>query len=191
MRNSPPVIRTSSRDELSEMAFTVGFLLLISSDLFGARPYCSPITSIRRKPATVNRAKETGQSASATVEVSCYRLRVQKDATPSFNRCYEWTIAKSADQTELTLTPGQSFLVNYEIGVDATPVDKDWAVQGEIWVENPAPVAATINGVADLVAPNILPTVDCGVAFPCVLGPGVTLNCSYSTQCWRHECASQ
>jgi len=59
---------------------------------------------------------ETGQSDSASVSVQCYDLEVTKDAHTSLDRNWEWTIDKSADQSELTLSPGQQLLVNYTVG---------------------------------------------------------------------------
>jgi hypothetical protein len=47
-------------------------------------------------------------------------------------------------------------------------------------VHNPAPIPATINGVSDLVSPDIVAFVDCSVTFPYVLPAGGTLTCAYS-----------
>ena len=124
--------------------------------------------------------RETGQSDGASVTVNCYALEVTKDASTAFTRTYTWTIDKSADQSELTLSLGQQFLVNYSVVVDATYADSDWAVTGNISVTNPAPMAATINSVADVVSPDINATVNCGVDFPYSLAAGQTLECSYS-----------
>jgi hypothetical protein len=123
---------------------------------------------------------ETGQSDSAEVTVSVYSLDVSKDADTSFNRYWTWTIDKTGDQTELTLSVGQQFLVNYSVTVDATSTDDDWAVNGTISVMNPAPMAATINSVSDVVSDVGAASVDCGVSFPYSLAAGGTLNCTYS-----------
>jgi hypothetical protein len=123
---------------------------------------------------------ETGQSADASVTVNCYALDVSKDANTSFTRTWTWDIVKSADQTDLLLAEGQLFQVNYEVMVSALSADSDWAVAGDIDVYNPAPIDATINGVADVVSPAIAADVDCGVAFPYQLLAGDTLSCSYS-----------
>ncbi len=124
--------------------------------------------------------RETGQSDDASVTVNCYALQVTKDARTSFTRTYHWTIDKSADRSELTLAVGEQYLVHYQVDVDATYTDSDWAVSGAITVSNPAPVAATILGVADLVSPAIPATVSCGVSFPYALAAGGTLVCAYS-----------
>src|SRR5690606_11548184 len=98
---------------------------------------------------------ETGQSDDATVEVDCYELQVTKDAETTFGRTWDWDIVKTADQTELLLSDGQLFEVNYEVTVSATSTDVDHAVSGDISVQNPAPIAAVITGVADVVSPDI------------------------------------
>jgi hypothetical protein len=124
--------------------------------------------------------RETGQSDDASVDVNCYALEVTKDADTSFTRTYGWTIDKSADQTALTLSTGQQFLVNYSIKVDATYTDSEWAASGGIDVHNPAPIVATLNSLSDLVSPDIAATVDCGVTFPYSLAAGGMLECTYS-----------
>lgn len=126
---------------------------------------------------------ETGQSDSASVTVNCYALEVTKDASTSFTRTYHWSIDKSADQSSLTLSTGQSFLVNYTVVVNVTDyTDSDFAVSGNITVHNPAPIDATINSVSDVIS-GVGPAdnVDCGVSFPYTLAAGGTLNCTYSS----------
>jgi hypothetical protein len=123
---------------------------------------------------------ETGQSDSASVTVDCHALTVTKDVDPSFTRTWDWTIEKTADQTDLLLSEGQLFTVNYEVTVDATSADSDHAVAGDIAVNNPAPIDAVLNGVADIVSPAIVATVNCGVVFPYTLVAGGTLNCTYT-----------
>lgn len=120
---------------------------------------------------------ETGQSGSASVSVVCYELTVTKDAETSFTRTWEWTIDKTADQSELTLSPGQVFLVNYSVVVDASAADSNWAVQGGIWIANPNPtMAAALTGVSDSVE-GVSATVDC----PALVVPaGGSLHCTYT-----------
>jgi hypothetical protein len=123
---------------------------------------------------------ETGQSDSASVTVNCYALTVIKDADPSFTRTWDWTIEKTADQTNLLLSEGQLFTVNYQVTVDTTSTDSNHAVSGKIAVNNPAPIDAVLNGVSDIVSPAIVATVDCGVTFPYTLVAGGTLDCTYT-----------
>lgn len=121
-------------------------------------------------------------SDSASVTVNCYALGVSKDAQTSFTRTWNWTIDKSADQSELTLSLGQEFLVNYSIKVDASSTDSARNVTGNITVSNPAPVDAKINSVSDVISSNIAATVDCGVSFPYTLQAGKDLKCTYTAE---------
>ena len=126
--------------------------------------------------------RETGQSDDASVTVNCYELEVSKDASTSFDRTYNWSIDKYADQSELTLSVGQQFLVNYTVIVDVTGyTDSNWAVSGNIQVNNPAPIEATLNSVEDVISGVGAVSVDCGVSFPYSLAAGGTLNCTYSS----------
>jgi hypothetical protein len=123
---------------------------------------------------------ETQQSDSASVTVNCHELTVTKDATTSFQRTWTWTIEKTGDQTALKLSVGQSFLVNYTVVVNATEQDSAYAVSGNIAVNNPAPIPATLTSVADVISGFGAATVDCGVTFPYELAALGTLNCTYS-----------
>jgi hypothetical protein len=123
---------------------------------------------------------ETGQNDSASVSVQCYDLTVTKDAHTNLDRTWEWTIVKTGDQTELELSPGQQFLVNYEIDLSATSFDDGWSAHGTIHVQNPHPTrAALLLGVADSVG-GINAVVDCGATFPSSLAAGGDLSCSYT-----------
>lgn len=111
-----------------------------------------------------------------------YEVRVSKTANPSFTRSYDWAIDKSADATELLLSAGQIFTVNYQVLVSLLGfVDSDWAVAGAISITNPAPMAATITGVTDVMTGDIAAAVDCGVSFPFELAASAVLVCSYSS----------
>lgn len=120
---------------------------------------------------------ETGQNDSASVSVACYALTVTKDADTSFDRLWKWTVDKSADQDQLTLSPGQIFTVAYTVTVDATAEDSNWAVEGDITVNNPNPVlAALLTDVSDSVQ-----GVPATVACPALTVPaGGSLICTYS-----------
>jgi hypothetical protein len=124
---------------------------------------------------------ETGQSDSASVSVQCYNLTVTKDARTALDRDWEWTIVKTADQQVLTLTPGQQFLVNYQVDLSAASADSNWSAHGTIQVHNPHPTrAAVLLGVADVVGGGIDALVNCGVGFPYALAPGADLSCTYT-----------
>jgi hypothetical protein len=121
---------------------------------------------------------ETGQNDSASVDVDCYILDVMKDADESFDRTYEWTIDKSADQTALELMPGQQFLVNYSVTVDVSGwVDSNFHVEGDITIDNPNPDRdADLTQVLDSISGFGAATVIC----PALTVPaGGSLVCTY------------
>lgn len=139
---------------------------------------CDSDKGTKSNTATI---KETGQSDSASVTVNCYALDVKKDATTAFKRTYTWQIKKTGDQSSLTLSTGQQFKVNYTADLSATSADSDWGVSGNISVKNPAPIAAVINSVSDVVSGAGAATVDFGsVTFPYTLAAGATLTGTYS-----------
>lgn len=122
--------------------------------------------------------EETGQFSSAGVTVNCYALAVTKDAATSFTRKWTWTIGKSADETDLTLSPGQLFDVNYEVTVSATSEDNEHHVSGNIWVSNPNPSRdASLTAVSDIVSPDIAADVVCPSS---TVPAGGSLHCTYS-----------
>jgi hypothetical protein len=108
-----------------------------------------------------------------------YEVRVTKTATPSFDRKYTWTIDKNAASTSLTLTTGQTYLMDYTVDVNASSADSGHSVGGTITVLNPAPVAATVTGVTDTFNGGSI-TVSCPVTFPHVLASGASIVCTYS-----------
>lgn len=130
--------------------------------------------------SVVNTAEidETGDSDTATVDLTCYQLHVAKDANTSYTTAWEWTIVKSADETALVLANDQIFDVNYTVELDASSADSDWAVSGNITISNPNPSsAAELTAVSDLITPgDIAATVSC----PSLTVPaGGTLYCTY------------
>lgn len=125
---------------------------------------------------------ETNQEASENVTVTCYAPVVTKTADESFTRTYTWNIEKVGDQTELTLSTGQTFTVNYDVTVSATFADSDWAVSGTISVANPHPSEPMTVEVSDVVSPGIAATVDCdGLGGTSLTVPAATAAfCSYN-----------
>ena len=126
---------------------------------------------------------QTGQNDSASVDVDCYEITVSKDADESFDRKYFWEINKTGSEEEITVPVDQTATVDYDVTVDVTGhTDSDWAVSGTITVHNPAPIAATINSVADSISGIGAVSVDCGTAtFPYSLAAGGNLVCTYSS----------
>ncbi|MCK5738352.1 PKD domain-containing protein, partial [bacterium] len=122
---------------------------------------------------------ETGQSASVTVMVYCHELEIEKDAKASFNRYYQWMIDKEAEAERIELAACFEEQVPYTVTVDTTGyVDTDFMVKGKITIHNPAPTAAVINSLEDLL--NGQPAqLDCQPQFPLTIEPGGTFECVY------------
>ncbi|HEY1014091.1 MAG TPA: hypothetical protein VGE07_15370 [Herpetosiphonaceae bacterium] len=122
--------------------------------------------------------RQTGQSASARVTVTCYELAVSKTAATSFARAWAWTVDKTGSVSNLTLETGASAPVDYTVRVDAAPRDSGFGVAGVITIANPHPTrAAQLTGVADLIDGTVAATVSC----PALSVPaGGSLQCSYS-----------
>ncbi|HEU4560487.1 MAG TPA: hypothetical protein VFS20_21735 [Longimicrobium sp.] len=113
----------------------------------------------------------------------CYRVRlaVTKTAATTYHRAWAWGISKTADQSALTLTPSETFTVNYQVKVDTLgSTDGNFTVAGTIRVHNPAPIAAVVTGVADQLSDNTSVTVSCLVDFPHTLGAGESFECAYA-----------
>ncbi|MBN1155718.1 PKD domain-containing protein [candidate division KSB1 bacterium] len=123
--------------------------------------------------------RETQQSAEASVDIICYELDVSKDVLPTFNRYYNWTIDKTADQAEMDLRGCVEGTINYAVKVEDTHIDRDYAVSGKITVYNSAPIQAVINSIADILPDATGMVVDCSVSFPYTLLAGQAMECSY------------
>ena len=126
-----------------------------------------------------------GQPAGLSHLLFCYdyELSVSKTATPTFDRTWAWSIDKSADQSNLTLSQGQSQTVNYVVAVNTTgSTDSNYGVNGTITIHNPDPTkTATVTSITDQITGLLSTTpVNCSVSLPYVLAAGDTLTCTYS-----------
>ncbi len=109
-----------------------------------------------------------------------YRLSVEKTARTTYTRQYYWDIEKTADQTELILSAGQVYPVNYQVRVSvARDEDRDFAVSGNIVITNNTPITFVVHSVQDVVSPDIAANVNCGT-LPHTLAPGESLTCTYA-----------
>jgi uncharacterized repeat protein (TIGR01451 family) len=138
----------------------------------------------------VNKVTATGKYGASEIKItdedSCstniYSLSVTKDAQTSLTRQPNWIISKSVDGKDVTtviLLIDQIVSMDYEIVVDIGDPDfreSNWAVTGNIFIHNPAPMAASLTKVTDVVSENINAIVNC----PSFTVPaGGTLTCSY------------
>ena len=123
-------------------------------------------------------------------------LTVTKTASTKLTRTWVWDLDKTADQTSLTLSTGQQFLVNYTLKASFTSSESAWTVFGNITVTNDGTEkkATTVTQVVDTAsiggakypiaaACYTTPAMDGdAVTFPYALAADGVLYCSYSYQ---------
>jgi len=132
-------------------------------------------TKINENIATI---VETNQSAKENVTLTCYIPVVSKTADTTFSRTWDWNVEKTADNSEITLSTGQSFSVNYTVTANATNTDSGWNVAGDITIYNPSPVSAMVVSVADTIE-GIPVALNCGYSF-LVIQPHEKATCTYA-----------
>lgn len=106
---------------------------------------------------------------------------IKKTANTSLTKTYGWKVSKWADQTELTLSEGQQFPVNYKVAVVKETVS-EWAVSGDIVVFIGPEGPGKIQDVTDVVAPDIAATVKCDGVAPWTIGAWDELICTYEAE---------
>ncbi|MCB2179762.1 DUF11 domain-containing protein [bacterium] len=80
-------------------------------------------------------------------------LTVDKTADEFYRRYFEWDISKSVTPASWDLFNGESGESKYTVELDQTGFyDNDWKVTGEITVNNPAPMDATLDSVSDMIS---------------------------------------
>ena len=105
-----------------------------------------------------------------------YELTATKTANAQFKRTYSWEIAKGPDATYMGFIGDPAFNHDYTVTVDQKWTDSDFAVSGEIKVNNPSPL--TVNfAVSDSVGGTAV-SVSCPSAS---LAPWGTVTCTYRT----------
>ncbi|OGY62496.1 MAG: hypothetical protein A3G58_01355 [Candidatus Colwellbacteria bacterium RIFCSPLOWO2_12_FULL_46_17] len=108
-------------------------------------------------------------------------LEVTKTVETSYDRDWDWTITKSADESNLLLADGQAYEVSYEVELGAISEKTNAEVSGTITITNPeGNPDATVESVDDVLNVAGAATVECEETLPFVLAAGATLNCTYS-----------
>jgi hypothetical protein len=123
-----------------------------------------------------------------------YEVEVKKTAETTYDRAYDWSIAKTAyatitawlngeaPLTTLLLNPSTSYQYVYVTTVtNSPPIDSDFAVEGTITIRNPAPIPASIVGVSDVFGDVTIP-VTCSKAIPATLEPLEVMTCTYALE---------
>ncbi len=108
-------------------------------------------------------------------------LRVKKWVNCANDQDWTWDISKSADQSSLTLSTGQSHVVNYTVIASALASGTNFAVDGTIGVTNISSGPVVVTGVTDNLASNVACTLNfTPVTFPVTLQANVSMTCTYS-----------
>ena len=118
-------------------------------------------------------------SDSADCSAEVHELTVTKTADEFYSRYFEWDITKSVEPASWALFDGESGTSDYTVDLDQTGFyENDWQVSGTITIENPAPIAASLDAVTDVADVGVIATVDC----PALTVPAEgSLECSYDT----------
>jgi hypothetical protein len=108
-------------------------------------------------------------------------LTALKTANTSYTRDYGWDITKSADPTEHNGTAGDpGFTSDYDVSVDQTITEKDFAVSGDITVKNAPGNPSASFSVTDSVG-GTPASVDCGGGQASgTVAANSTATCTYS-----------
>jgi hypothetical protein len=118
-----------------------------------------------------------------------YEVQVAIDGDPQYDRTFPWTLEKVAlGPTELTLAVGETYTMPYRVTAKpGTPALSNFGAECVVNVRNPAPVAATVTGVAmnglpcqlDAAHPGRL-LCGAGMTFaPLTLAPGTQVTYEY------------
>jgi hypothetical protein len=132
--------------------------------------------------------KETNQSASASVTVTCRIVRIEKNAITSFDRDFNWDILKTTTAPDpVLLSPGQTYGADYKVEVTkSSAIDSKWHVTGTIRIaHNHTTKGALLNSLSDVVTTALAAAITgCNIGgtaftFPGTVGVGEQLRCTY------------
>lgn len=106
------------------------------------------------------------------------------NVTTIFDRHYDWDIHKVADQSRLTLSPGETYAVNYSVTVQVTEMhDGGFHLSGQVHPYNMTAADLVIADVSVWIDGGASLPVTCGwmgETFPIILPAGWVLPCSFS-----------
>ena len=187
----PPVSGTYSGitvtfvDGLSSVNFSAGFpieAVIVKGGNEGANLYDYP------SPGATS---DTGLTTPTLQNIShvnfCVKpqLAISKTANTTWDRDWDWTIDKTANDTEVgpfADSQSEGGQVEYTVELTATKTESR-TLSGTITINNPFGVAASISSIGDVLTPPGAVTLggDCaGLSFPYELAAGATLNCTWS-----------
>jgi hypothetical protein len=123
------------------------------------------------------------QVALANIETNPPSVSVLiKNLVTSFDRLWNWTIDKVGDQSSLTLSTGQSYIVNYAVTLSASAMDSNQSVSGKTAVFNQTSNPVYISEFTDTISPDISVPLDCPFGgLPFNLPAGWIYVCDFSS----------
>ena len=117
-------------------------------------------------------------SATATGEPGT-GLLIKKFVSTSVAAKWSWDIEKSGSVESLVLMPGQTYDVDYEVTLTATPMDSAYHIWGNVVIQNKSAGPAVISSITDTLSDGTSVALNCGVTFPKTLPAGWTMGCTY------------
>ena len=120
---------------------------------------------------------QTGQSDSAKVTVHCYTPVVSKTAAGTYDERHEWDVTKTASPVSQSAFIGDTVSYEWTVSVTEEVSEVNFAVTGDITVQNPNPNAAMTVAVSDSVD-GTAATLACGGILTVPAGSNAT--CGYT-----------
>lgn len=126
-----------------------------------------------------------GQNATCTItnKQDFKPLVVGKTATATFDRSYQWSIAKAVDQTSITTTPGGDAVFGYTVTVTpGSSTDSGWALTGQVQVTNANNVDVPVT------LDDVTSGVNGGVSCSFTGGASVTVPANATNAAYPYTC---
>jgi uncharacterized repeat protein (TIGR01451 family) len=118
---------------------------------------------------------------SAHCATNVWALAVTKTASTSYTRDWNWSLTKTANpNATITIMHGSLTNIGYAVIAKPTAVDSAWKVTGSVKVHNPAPIAATVSSLVDVLSDSTPVALQCSGSAPYTVAGGGDLICSYS-----------
>jgi len=118
---------------------------------------------------------------SAHCATNVWALAVTKTASTSYTRDWNWSLTKTASpNTTITIEHGSLTNIAYFVVATPTAVDSAWTVAGSVKVHNPAPIAATVSSLVDVLSDSTPVALQCGGSAPYSIAGNSDLICTYS-----------
>ena len=157
---------------------------LTCADVFGQDDYGSDGTIRTDLPNTAVGRGDNDMlldQDSEIVTLTCYRPLVSKDANTSYTRQYFWDIVKTVEPAAWDIFVGDQVTSTYAVTAFIVgQQDRAWQVDGTITISNPAPMAAKVIRVVDVLPNGVAASVDCTPSN--TLAAHSAMTCRYSGQ---------